>query len=479
MLQQRPGLRITKLLIHETGTYNQQYRRPYVTNLEAGTLNALSERLNGADKLMPSMMAGVANQFIAPSATPEKEVGIVGGWGERRMRFMMEVEHVYATGVKITEVILGYTNYAGITVSGAVDPRMEFFVNSTLQVRNSIERTPMGNQTYSSVVDSSHVLADNNFTGLYTPEKDQRMRPEDVYSLMSRSHIPDMGNTLDMRTTLTNQAVKSRRSNSQAANYMAGILDNYKNATATSEFGQGAQEILNTARGYAAELPAARDPFLMAISQIRGTAVGNTFSYGDLRSLDPNVDAMTAAVFMQETQRAQTHSIGQTQLWGGADRDTSVATILSQSVPSLLMDLMLTRIVFKSSNRFIGGEVQTHVFDAQGFSNVDLSEFVRLFQIRLAHEILKDITYDNQVDFAIEMRVDLLGETWIGIEFDNHPRVDFVTPSFCDALTVPVLTSNQEASMTLARDFDMLFETVQNNTSPAAGGNPIGVFGQL
>jgi hypothetical protein len=476
------GIRITKLLIHESGTYNPQYRRPYETTLDRSTLGALQERLDGSQEFSPAMMSGVANQFIRPQATPEREVNIVQGWGERRARFMMEVEHQYMTGGVITEVILGYTNYWGLGTTGSIDPRMEFYVNSTMHIRNSIERSPMGNQIYSSVIDSSHVMADNNWGqggGIYNPEKDHRMRPVDVFSTMSRSHLPNAEGILDMRTALTNTAVKSRRSNSMAANYMATILDTYKNANATQEFGVHEQDILSQARGLVAENPATSDPFLSAVAQVRGTSVGNVFSYGDLLSIDPGVDHVTVVQFMADAHRAQVHQAGQTQHWGGADLETHTATILSQAVPSLLMSLMLTGIGFKSTNRTVGGQIHTSLFDVVGFSSVDLTPFAQQFKVRVEHEILKDLTFNNSMDFAIEMKVDLLGETWIRVSLNSGPMIDYVVPSFCDSLTVPVLTTNANLATRLATDFDMLFEQVRENTIPGMTGNTVGVFGGL
>lgn len=475
------GIRVTKMLIHATGTYNTQYRRPYATHLDRHGLDIISERLGSADKYTPNILAGVANQFIAPTAAPEKELTIANGWATPRLRFMMEVEITYATGTKLTEVLLGYTEHPGITPNGAVDPRMEFFVNSTMQLRETIERTPYGNQVYSSIVDSSHVLADNGFSGLSSPTYDQRMRPEDVYALISREHIPvsDMKNTFDMRTSLTNQAVKSRRSNSQAPNYMASILGNYRNAALSQEFGQDYQEVLSQARGFAAENPASRDEFLKAISQIRGTTVGNVFTWSDLLRLDPNSEAVTKMTHMNDTIRATVHQTGQTQSWQGADRDTQNASILSHSVPSIMMELMLTRLHFKSTNHTVGGQPMTTIINALSFSNTDLAQYLNTFIVRFEHEVMRDITYDNGVSYSLEMNVDLLGETWITLAIDNGSEVQYVTPSFCDALTVPVLTSNVDQAMMLATDFDNLHNTLQSNTVPGLSGNTVGVFNSI
>jgi len=134
---------------------------------------------------------------------------------------------------------------------------------------------------------------------------------------------------------------------------------------------------------------------------------------------------------------------------------------------------------FKSTNRTIGGMVDTRLFDVVGFSTMDLTPYAQNFKMRLEQEVLRDLTFGNTMDFAIEMRADLLGETWISVSINSGPQIDYVVPSFADALTVPVLTSNPGLAVTLANDFNTLFETVRGSTIPGMTGNTVNVFGSI
>jgi len=470
-------IRITKFLLHETGSYNQQYRRPYNTELSGGTLGVMAERLDGATSYEPSLLGGIANQFIKPAATPEKQIVMANGWNERRMRFMMEIEQNWITGGKSTEVVLGYTNYVGVLASGVIDPQMEFYVNSTTQIRSNVEFTPMGTQVYNSVSDSSHILADNNWSGIFTPQKEQRMRPEDVYSTMSRQGLYTglgAGSIYDSRSISTTSAVKSRRSNASAANYMAQVLQGYSNASQSREFGDSQEKLFTKARGDVAESLVSTDGFLSAIGQIRGTGIGNVFTYNNLLALDPQVELVTRAQLMMPVVQATAHQAGQTAEWGGADIFTTTATVLSNAIPSIMMDLTVTRLVFKTTNRNFGGAITTVVFDAQGFSSGDLTRQLEVFKIRLEQELLRDISFNNAIDFAIEMRVDLLGETWISLSLDGKAPVDYVTPSFCDALMVPVLTCSDTLTTTIASDFEALSISLADLSSQNHKYGPVG-----
>jgi hypothetical protein len=474
------NLRITKLLIHDTGTYNSQWRRPFHTEPSPTALSSFQERLQYAPKIAPSMLAGVANQFLTPMAQPEKQISIPNGWNERRLRFVMEVEIEHLGGMgRSVEMIMGYTDHPGVSLNGHLDEHMQFFVNSVMHVKTLPERTPSGVIARSNVTDSSHVLADNHFDNIYS-SKEQRMRPEDLYATMTRTHLQGLGDIVDGRSTMTNVAVKSRRSNGMAAHYMANVIQAYQMASATQQLGQGDFAIMSQARGLVGENLASRDPFLSGMSQVQGMSVGNVFTYKDLQRLDPGVPHVTRYTTMQGVQQVQeVHQVGQTADWGAATRETVVATILSQAVPGILMDLGLTVAAFKATNLDIGAQIHTLIMNLESFSQgVDLTPQMQMFVARLEHEVLRDISYDNQVGFMIQMNIDLFGETWIKISLDGGPCIDFVTPSFCDALLVPVITGNQDLSVQVASDIEMLVNSVADNLAlpNTAGGSAFGTI---
>jgi hypothetical protein len=475
-------LRITKLLMFETGTYNQQWRRPYQTTLDGSTFNMMEERLAGTNRFVSSHLAGVAGQFVRPMATPETAVQIAGGWNERRMRFIMEVEYRYAVGCTIVENILGYTSHRGV-INNAVDHDMDFFINSIVHVRRTQENTPLGMATQASVIESSHVLADQRYMNVAQGVKDQRLRPSDVYMAMTRNHLdPTQGQVFDARTVMTSAPEKSKRSNVVPATYMANILDKYQAAAITVDRSvqDVQQEVLHIARGYVAEDPTGKDPFLKALSSSRGQPLSHTFTYRDLMRLQPNVETVTMAMIQAQTQRQNalpTHYAGDTSEWGGADGLTLAATILSQSVPGLLMDLAITFVAFKASNMNFGiGQGHSPVFiqigNAEGFSTADLGQQIEHFKIRLEHEILNDISYNNGISYSIDMVVDLLGETRVSISMDGGPMMPFVTPSFSDALIAPVITSDQNRVVKISQDFEALFGALSVNQEPSAPVTP-------
>jgi hypothetical protein len=471
------GIRVLELILRETGTYNEQYRRPYNTNLQPGTFNILAERIQSTQKFTPSLMSGIANQFIAPATEFEKAIIVPNGFGERRMRFMMKVEFTNRTGGTGIEIIQGYTDYKGIATTGACDPELEFYINSTIMIRTTPEFTPMGQVMRTTAYDCSHVLSDNTFNDIHTPIKDHRMCPQDVFATMAiESNNDESEKIFDTRTTVTNSASKSKRSNGLATNYMSSILQNYKSASAVVGMGGGELSVLEAARGNSNESLVTTDPFISTMGRIRNMAAVNNFTYRDLLALDPNTDNVRHTSFALPT--TPLHQVGLTAAWHGADRDTQVATTLSQSVPSLMMDVMLTRLAFTAWNLDFGGRVQIAITDANGFGDGNLAPALEMFKQRLETEILMEVSFNNQTSFNISMTIDLLGETWIAMSLDGKASVDYVTPSFCDALTVPVLTSNHETATNLSQNFNTLIYALVSDQQKPNGANGGGIYNQ-
>jgi hypothetical protein len=507
---------VKRLFLMETGRYDTQYRRPYKPNLQGNTLNALTETLSGVKRFTASQLAGVANQIISPSAFTESTIDIAGNWGERRLRFMMEVECKQLSGGAVIVTVLGYTNYPGVILhSSALDPQMEFYINSIISIRRTFETTPFGVQTYSNVIDNSHILVDPGYGGVYANSQIHKMRPEDVYATMSMSHLGGLSDAMDLRTILDQTPIASKRGNSIAAEYAASLLDGYTRANIDANFGVNKEEdILDNARGYAQESPLNLNPFFKAISTFRDGFVSNFFTWRDLCVMDPNANAVAVVSMLgQTTQLGPAQGVagqGQPSIvtgydvqsgiaspWGGSERITQIATILSQSVPSLMADFGLTVVSFASTNRRIfadavqaagpfapANRISTRIGHLQSFSSFDMSKYMDHFVAKLERLVLTDVSYNNEMDFFIEMQADLLGETWIKISIDGGPNLTFVTPSFADALLVPVVTNDAKLSHELSATFETVFHHVAAHSDMGYGVNnnqapPTNIFGTV
>lgn len=453
---------VEELIVMEMGTHNDQWRRTFETHLNGDSMKMFQQQLAGATSYQPAMLNGIANNFIMPAVQPEKKIVIPGGFGDQRMMFRGRLRHTFRAGGHIIEYIQGYTNFVGGDANG-FDRDLEFYVNSVVTVRHTQERTPLGIQTYSNVTDNSHILVDNNWEGIYNTTE-QRMRPEDIITAMSRAHLDvKPGSLLDGRSAHSNVAVKSNRANTMAPHFMSKVLEANRQARESDEFGQGEQQILNQARGYASDPNVGKDPFLSAISHIRGDALGNRFTWNDIQRLDPNVSRVTTVLRMGVAEKAEAHWAGQTEYWHIADQNTQAATIIAHNVSGLMFEEKLVELTFKCTNNIQGGGVLFTPIQGLALSEEHIGGYVEKFAQRFRKEVWDDLTHSNQVACSIEVQMNLYADSVVSVSFNNEPLVPYGIPSYSDALNVNILTGNPEVPTQIAEDFDGLISLLNDN----------------
>jgi hypothetical protein len=467
-------MRIARMLVQTTGTYNQQFARPYQSNLDQQAKNTIMDQIERSKAIIPSAIAGIANQFVAPVAQPESTIDIVGGWAEKRLRFVLQIETTDITGMNVTtEFVTGYTDHPGVSMqSQYLDPNMVFYINGITMTRTTNVSTPLGDQKHHNLADSSHVLINNQYRSFLEigPSSKQMfgMRPEDVFDQIDQMALSEgLVNedfSYETRNLITSNAVKSNRVNSVAPVYVAGILDSWLQAN-RFEREQGASRITETARRQVASEPSIADPFMTFLRNRNSQVASNSFTLNDLMLIDPNAMQVTKFVSSGELDKAHTHSAGQTQHWGGSDYATLIAATVSNSVPSYLIQCGLSNIGFIANNLGFNGVTDIKIVAApKSLSNsMDLTLPIQKFIFRLENEMLRSLSYSNSISYMLEVKCDTLGETWINISVNGEPTVLYVTPSFCDALMTPVTTYNNALLNSVASDFNTLMGEIAEN----------------
>jgi hypothetical protein len=458
-------MRITGLLIQDTGTYNPMYIRPYTTHVTKEAANAISDRVNQTGDINYATFSGIAGSIIAPSAVALGEIPIPNGWGERRLSFVLTLEHESTlSGTKIIYV-QGYTEYHGIAGSGSLDPRMKFFINSITTVARNTIQTPMGLQYVDRIVESSQVINGRMFTeyslmnnGVYG------LRPSDVF--MAAQTI-DYGSLNDTRVRLDSPATvaKTSRKDNVPTSYLASLTSNYNQARALSEFGGVASDVYGQAASMSGVGSATNNEFIRAIELCTGMPNPIVFDSSVLESIDPNVGYVTNYARVGSVAAVGLHTTGQSEHWNGANRETVAATLLSNAIPAIMMELMINKVHFRSTNHDIGSMMTTIIIDAKSITNMDLSRNIALLKSRIENELLFDLTYGNQISYMLEVECSIFGESRINISFDSGPVICYATPSFCDSLLAPVYTVDRNALYTLSHDMGQIFTAMAGTNS--------------
>ena len=217
----QPRFRVVKSLMVESGTYNQEFTRPYASNVDSDTYTMYSEQTQHGQVIDRGTLANIAGRIIAPSATPDAQVSMANGWGTRRIIFMAEIIEL---NTKITTVVMGYGDRVDLSHLNTVDPNLQMTINSTVTLNTVEYDTPNGPMIRKRVVDNSHLMGVQTLNSLQplNPDYNQdgrrvyMQRPTDVANNLSLGHM-NAGVIGDGRTQIVpNTQTRSRRSNNNA-----------------------------------------------------------------------------------------------------------------------------------------------------------------------------------------------------------------------------------------------------------------------
>lgn len=465
----RASFEITKLLFCPTGTYGDQFLRPFYLgdNVDFQSMSILQEVTKGGRNINPGVLAPFSGQLLRPKADIMTGIQIANGWGEQRLRFMMEV-HSKAMGANLISYVTGYTDYPGYHRTGnnevVFDKNMKLYFNNTVTLQHSQYDAGHGNAVRSTVVDSSHLLF-----GKYNPSfnADQSQvamstRPEDIFSIMEVSMQSGGEPYSDGRLLFADLLPKkSRRSNELTNVYMSSILSNYRDSVTNAMGGMSSPaEAMSFAIGNVAESVINEDPLFHAICKTLNFNEDGSITYGSLCQVSPGLDFVAGVTGGESKYVQQSHVAGQTASLSSATPECLAATTVAREVPAIMSELMLTGLMFTATNDTIGGEYVVEISpNYLSFAQMDMTRYIEMFKQRLVGSVLQGLSNNRMTRFSMQVQVDMFGETYVNISLNGGPLTPHCFTGFADALTAPVMSYNQEAVFGLVKDFD----SVANN----------------
>lgn len=479
-------LSIARLILQQTGTYNSQYLRPYDLSMDGATINAIGNRIQetGGGHVSGKLISDLAASSLGPTASAQAEIFIPNSFDTARVRFMLAVQADFngmpgqvGGGTTLMYYFQGYTDHPGITISGAVDEQMTFYINSFIGVTRIVKQTTLGYEQRDMIVEKAQMLSDPNWSFNASQNKPlMAMRPMDVFGGIQRDymsigydHAGDQGGIMDSRSSLKSEAMTSSRTNNVPGAYMANVIDNYVASANQTDFGMGEGNILSLARQKTYETNPAENPFIQAINAQSMMSAGNRFTMGVLRRIDPNVDNVTDVNIITGSAVQQIHHAGQSAYWNASDRLTQAAAMLAQAVPAIMIELMISRITVFSHNHDVTGRMDTRVANPKSLTGADISPNVDMFIRRLNEEVLFYMTFGNMDRYTLTMTADMFGETSIVISINSEPETPYVVPSFCDNLMSPVVTASAENYNQVVSGFESLVRNVSEMVHPKPG----------
>lgn len=492
--QSRSGVRIATLVLVQTGTYQDQQLRPFEVRVTENVISQLQRATNDGRNLGVSAVQDVATDVIVPVSQVEGAVGIQNGWNMRRFRGLMKVyeEHPVFKGTVTQRIFFIYTDNSDASTN-YLEPAMRIYFNSETVISESIRNTIAGPQRQALITGSNQIVTPVDMVGgqngLYSKPTAHLIRPEDAFSIGQTMHTiqrlqqsgqypGQIDRAIDHRTMVGEVGAYqySHRRDTSPTRYLSDTLGAFHHAVQESQmenepgmFGAANMEItLGEAQSHVANSDIHKNSFLALLKERCGYMERGFVTFGDLCREFPEAATKEVTTFSMDDGRGirQVYHAGQSNHFRGADYTSIGASMLAQTIPSLMMDTFFRTVSFAVTNGMGPGQYLFEFHPETSRSIIDgvnMIQYVREFERRLYTDALNSISRNNEIPFRISMSSDLSGDSVIDISINNEEVVRFVAPTFSDSLFSPVITRNDALPGQISNSLMYLVQSVIPN----------------
>jgi len=472
-------MQISKLLMVASARYHAPLIRPYQVEMDRYKQNDLDHYTNHGRNLNQQSLAGIAGQILTPTAVGEREAFIPNGWAEPRMQFMMEIIHPSMDGYPIYQYITGYTDHVGyIPGSGHIDPNMRFYLNYSVDTRTVMQETHHGQVPTLRMRSANHLIAGSTYGSGFigqtnNPNEKYMIRPTDLTQALSMKVEEykgfDFGASYSVGPSKAGLHIKTSKVNNGLPNrYLANVFKGFKAASNSGSAIKDFGSIMEETSGSLREDPLTKNLFVRELLD-QGTSLSesDSFTFRELCDLFPETANNTVVIEHKAHQQsnfgmAGTDFVNYTSDFHSPNYQVVTATMLSNALPGLLMDLMLTRISFNCTNKTLDGQPYLTIFGYGSFASIELERYVEVFKTNFLSELWPSLSKNNEIDLTVNVQFDIVSHSSFVIEWQGEPPMHFAVPSFTDSLFAPVITGKQTHAEEISVDFEKVLNCVQS-----------------
>lgn len=471
MMQQQaqPQFRIVKSMMVESGTYNQEFTRPYVGSTDSDVVSLYREQTHNGRQVDRNTLAGIAGRIVAPSAVPDAQVSVANGWGIRRIIFMMEIIELNS---RLTTVIMGYADKVDLSLGGLIDPHLRMTINSSITLNTVEYDTPTGPQIRKRVVENSHLLGIQTMNSLTSLDPNYNtdgprvymQRPTDIANNLSLGHM-NAGIIGDGRTQVVpNKQTRSRRANNSAPVFLSEVVNGIVQTAQAPELSGShisAQEVYSQAGAVMGESNIHSDPTLRYINQNSNIRNEGFVTWGNMCHIFPDLDRVTEyykhsdSVQPMASHFESTH--GSFEYWDRVSWEALMATTVFHTMPSIISQSMLIGITGTMTNVTAEGLPMVNITNAHSFiDGFDRTAAVQQVEHRILTELFPGLSLGNQRTIFIAFNINLIRDGWVSISIDGGAAIEYSSPCFADGLLLPTLATNEHSLSNLAGHINTL-----------------------
>ena len=472
MVEKVTRILASKFILRRSGTYQKQFHRNYTASASFGMLGNLTDMIesSGLSTVTPTLLANSGSNLLTLEAGVRNLNGVAlpGGWNDKRGIFILLLEISHSTGGTMNYFIQGYTDSDSFTDT-AVDYNMRMYVN------NVITATPTRVQTQSGAPLNSlrlgtnfQTVIDHGAPGGFSPNSVQLMRPQDVFGQMKNADLSIYDCIVTDRNNIVgSNLLTSRRRNSSPGSFASAVFNGY--AAAYNEQNRGdftTGDVAEHALGVVLENDGAADKFLRHIRESNNLSrMQAHFTYGELVRAVQNIEAVRIPIGGSGVG-VSLNQAGDSQHFAGQTDSTVAAVQLATTIPTLMLECMLSSVTFTVSN-MVSPVLDMVPGDIGCFApEMTRTQFL-LFRDMVMTQVFRPMCQHGKM-LHVEISCSFHSEIVINIRIGDDPETRFVAPAFCDSLFAPVVTSDPRALGVLSNDLNVMCSDIASALANAA-----------
>lgn len=479
--------RVISALFYETATYDDQPGRSFDTHFDGDVSNRLMRYTNEGRSLTSTNLSRAVGDAIRLSSRVSDTIVIPGGWGEKRLSFIITLLTSDAGGYTQRQVLTGYTDYSGVNIlTGSLDDKMEMYINNSIIIRDTIFDTGRGRTRRPRIESNEFILRgrQGGRGGVFREDKGDRLiRPYDIFNAHSVGDMSSVGGghdeVVDTRADLGGEIKLGIRADNNAAEYFSRILRAGVAAETTEARAWHPESAMGGETETRAEVSAGmvnvsnldENPAFIEFLERCDFAKEGIITLGEMADATDWPEKISGKEVTQfispkemNERGYQSYQRGQgTSLRGGGPEAIAVA-IITQSIPAILMSHQIAEAFIHITNDTNDSKMRVVVYNerpvvvGQDVSiNLTAAEEMILMQVALPISRNDEILIDAEINFSTvtDIRIDM--------SFDGKPKELSVIPMYCDGLTSPQKTADHDLAAKISNDLRVTIQDITDN----------------
>lgn len=465
-----------------SGTYQPQQRRHWEVTATGHTLNNIVDNIGRLRQTSVNPgMVGALGGLMSLSTKSQGDIVIPNTWNSARGIFMLMLDFKMREGSTIRYIIQGYTETTEFT-EHAIDPNLVFYVN------NSISYT-FRTRMVAGVAAGRGLMMQSNYHPLQSFEDmaagmgsswgarstasvsaKTLIRPQDIVSNMANSGLMIEGVEVveDYSSVLGgpgNALQSSTRANDMGSTMASRLLNAYSSSHASmaGRHDLSAGDVADNAFNELVEQDAINDLFLRMLSNHRNGTSTSSFTYKQLKELVPGVDDSTIrSITINSGRGVQMHQKNDSMTFGKQTLSAVAAANLQTSLPSLMVECMLFSLSFTAVSNSPTLDVTFADIIPQAFDQELSLKQWQIFEQRFKTEILPVLRGPHKYPLDMIVNCQFNGEMVLKITVAEEEVLELISPTFCDGLYSPVITTDEASAMSLSQEMMTACEAVSD-----------------